>query len=100
VAITEAKKKDLADKKLDALYTSHQNQWDDMYATAEAYARKNISDGKDPHPDDIVVFLLPTLEVNETLREHREEYKCKAVRFGRWFAEYVIYLNAPGATKP
>ena len=93
MALTEAKIKDLHDKKFDDLYSQHETEWDALYEKAYDFAKDNIAGGNAPRPDDIAKALYPMLEVNEKLREHQEDNRARARRFVLWFAEYVIDKN-------
>ena len=90
MALTESKIKDLQDKLFDKLYEAKKAEWTALAKTAQAHAKKNITGGNDPRPDDIAKALFPMLEVNEDLRAHQEENKARAKRFVEWFVEYVI----------
>jgi hypothetical protein len=90
VALTEAKIKDLEDKKFDKLYEEREDEWTALAKTARDFARKNITNGKDPRPDDIAEALRPMLRVNDAVRAHQEDNKARAKRYLDWFVEYVI----------
>jgi hypothetical protein len=90
MALTEAKIKDLTDKKFDDLYEANKPEWKALAKTAYKHAKDNITGGKDPRPDDVAKALYPMLEVNEALRGHQEDNKARARRFVEWFVEYVI----------
>lgn len=90
MALTEAKIKDLSDKKFDALYESDKAKWTAMAKTAQKHARENITSGKPPRPDDVAKALYPMLEVDEVLRAHQEDNRARAKRYVEWFVEYVI----------
>jgi hypothetical protein len=90
MALTEAKIKDLEDKKFDALYTQHNAAWTEHAKTAWAYAKANITGGRDPRPDDVAKVLFPMLQVNDDLRKHQEDNAARARRYVEWFVEYVI----------
>jgi hypothetical protein len=90
VALTEAKIKDLCDKKFDKLYEAQEAEWTALAKTAQKHAKENITGGKEPRPDDIAKALFPMLEVHEELRAHQEDNRARAKRFVEWFVEYVI----------
>lgn len=90
MALTEAKIKDLTDKKFDALYDAHKAEWKALAKTAQKHAKENITGGNDPRPDDVAKALYPMLEVHEVLRAHQEDNRARARRFVEWFVEYVI----------
>jgi hypothetical protein len=90
VALTEAKIKDLEDKKFDALYKAREAEWKALAKTAREFAKKNITGGKDPRPDDIAEALRPMLRINDALRAHQEDNQARARRYLEWFVEYVI----------
>ena len=90
MALTESKIKDLAAKQFDALYTKHQAAWTVHAKTAWAYAKANITGGRDPRPDDVAKVLFPVLQANDELRKHQEDHAARARRYVEWFVEYVI----------
>jgi hypothetical protein len=98
MGLTEAKIKDLEDKKFDDLYKAHKAAWLEMVGVAHDSAKAHITGGKEPRPDDILKMLLPPLEVSENLRGHQEDNQARYKRFREYFGEYIIdqYL----ATKP
>jgi hypothetical protein len=93
VALTESKIKDLEDKKFDELYTNHKAKWDTAYKNAAEFAKKHVTHGNDPRPDDVLKVLLPTIEADQDLRDHQEENKGRAKRFVGFFGEYIIDKN-------
>jgi hypothetical protein len=90
VALTEAKIKDLTDKKFDELFDENEDVWTDLASKAFEYAKNNITGGNEPRPDDVAKVLYPMLEVDEDLRAHQEDNKARAHRYVTWFTEYVI----------
>jgi len=90
MALTESKIRDLTDKKFEELFTDNIDIWRPLALAARAYAKKHITGGAEPRPDDIEKVLYPMLEIHEKLREHQEENKARAARYVTWFAEYVI----------
>jgi hypothetical protein len=64
--------------------------WTAIVRAAHGYAKKNITGGRDPRPDDVEKVLYPMLEVHEELRKHQEDNKARAPRYVTWFAEYII----------
>ena len=90
MGLTESKIKDLHDKKFDRLYTKHEDAWRTMVRNAYAFTKKNVADGDDPRPDDILKVLLPMLEVNEELRKHQEDVHARYRRFREYFGDYII----------
>src|ERR1022692_1089646 len=90
MALTEAKIKDLQDKKFDILFARHEAVWTALAQSAFAYAKENITAGNDPRPDDVEKVLHPMLEVHKSLRDHQEDNKARSTRYVTWFAEYVI----------
>jgi hypothetical protein len=99
MALTEAKIKDLTDKKFDELYDQHEAVWDALAANAHAFAMTNITPGKEPRPDDIAGVLHPVLKAHDALRDHQEDNKAKASRFALMFTEYVVdkFISKGGA---
>jgi hypothetical protein len=95
MALTEAKIKDLTDKKFDGLYTDHEAVWRALAKNAHDFAKANITPGKEPRPDDIAGVLHPVLKAHDALRDHQEDNKAKASRFTLMFTEYVVdqYLS-------
>lgn len=90
MALTESKIKDLEDKKFDQLFKGHIAVWTELAEKAYRYAKENITEGRDPRPDDVEKVLYPMLEVNEELRKHQDDNKARATRYVTWFAEYII----------
>lgn len=90
MGLTEAKVKDLLDKKFDRLYENHRKAWLTMVGGAYEFAKANITGGNDPRPDDILKTLLPTLEVNEDLRHHQEDNRARFKRYREFFGDYII----------
>jgi hypothetical protein len=102
MGLTESKKKELHDKKFDDLYAKHKADWQKMATDACAFAKQHISKGVDPLGDDILKFLLPMLEVNDTLRKHQEDKHAKYRRYRESFGEYIVeeHLNTLPKGKP
>ena len=96
MGLTESKKKELHDKKFDDLYLKHKADWRKMAKDACAFAKAHISNGEEPLADDILKFLLPMLEVNDTLRKHQEARHAKYSRYRISFGEYIVeeHLNS------
>lgn len=90
MALTESKIKDLTDKKFDKLFEKHHAAWTKLVHSARTYAKQNITEGREPRPDDVEKVLYPMLEVHEELRKHQEDNKARAPRYVTWFAEYII----------
>lgn len=90
MGLTESKIKDLHDKKFDDLYQKYEVDWQKMATDAYTFTKVHISKGADPLPDDVLKTLLPMLEVNEKLRAHQEEKKCRYKRFREFFGEYIV----------
>jgi hypothetical protein len=93
LGLTEAKIKDLIEKKFDKLYTKSEPTWTKMAEDAYKFAKAHIAGGKEPRPDDILKALVPMLEVNQQLRDHQEDNKCRYKRFREYFGEYIIDKN-------
>jgi hypothetical protein len=90
VALTEAKIKDLTDKKFDELYVGDEAVWLALATNAHAFAKANITPGKEPRPDDIAGVLWPVLKAHDALRNHQEDNQAKASRWSLMFTEYVV----------
>jgi hypothetical protein len=90
VALTEAKKKNLEDKDFHNLYTRHREKWAALAKKSRSYAKKNITGGADPRPDDVAKILYPIVEVDADFRGHQEDNKARQSRFIGWFTEYII----------
>lgn len=90
MALTEAKIKDLTDKKFDTLFEKDQAFWSALAKKAWVYAKDNITSGREPRPDDIAKVLFPMLQVNDEVRKHQEDNRARAKRYIEWFVEYVI----------
>jgi len=101
MGLTQAKIKDLEDKKFDKLYIKHKAAWLAMVKVAFDFAKANITDGVEPRPDDILKTLLGTLEVSKDLRNHQEDNKARYKRFREFFGEYIIdrYIESLQAGK-
>lgn len=54
MGLTEAKIKDLVEKKFDALYTKSEATWSKMAEDAYKFAKAHISGGKEPRPPKIL----------------------------------------------
>ena len=96
MALTEAKLKDLLDKDFHVLFDDHVAVWTDLATAAYDHAQTRISSTPEPRPDDIALVLIPMLEVNNTLRDHQDQYRAKPKRWVEYFADYVIdriYVN-------
>ena len=104
MGLTESKIKDLKDKQFDKLYEKHKEEWKKMATDAYDFAKKHISGGHEPRPDDVLKALLPMLEVNENLRKHQEDKKARYKRFREYFGDYVVDHHAkhhhPEGKKP
>jgi hypothetical protein len=90
LGLTEAKIKDLKDKQFDKLYEKHKQEWEKMATDAHEFAKKHISGGHEPRPDDVLKALLPMLEVNENLRKHQEDNRARYKRFREFFGDYIV----------
>ena len=90
MGLTEAKIKDLEDKKFDQLFAKHKKAWLEMVEVAYTFTKKHITEGKEPRADDILKTLLPTLEVSKDLRNHQEDVRARFKRFREYFGEYII----------
>ncbi|MBN1548332.1 MAG: hypothetical protein JW902_16905 [Syntrophaceae bacterium] len=90
MGLTEAKIKDLEDKKFDKLYKKHGSMWKEMVEVATEFTKDNITGGLDPRPDDVLKSLLPTLEVNTELRNHQEDHRARYPRYREYFGDYII----------
>lgn len=90
MALTEAKKKNLEDKDFHTLYTNHRDKWAALARSARTYAKRNITAGAAPRPDDVAKILYPIVEVDADFRAHQEENSARRKRFVEWFTEYVI----------
>jgi len=90
MGLSETKKKALEDKKFDELFSDNANIWESMARKAYMYAKKNITNGNEPRPDDIAKILTPMIEVDEKFRAHQEDNRARAKRFVEMFTDYVI----------
>src|SRR5260370_41125418 len=95
MGLTEAKVKDLEDKKFDHLYAKHKAEWAEAVADAYDFAKAHITGGRIPRADDVLKALMITLEVNEHLRDHQEEHHAKYPRFREYFGDYIIDKHLP-----
>jgi hypothetical protein len=101
MGLTEAKIKDLEDKKFDQLFKKHKAAWLEMVEVAYTFTKEHITDGNEPRADDILKTLLPTLEVSKDLRDHQEDVRARFKRFREYFGEYIIdrYLTEKQSMK-
>jgi len=90
MGLTEAKIKDLQDKKFDQLFQKDTDAWLKLVDNAYQFAKKNISLGNEPRPDDILKPLLGMLEVSKDLRNHQEDHKARFKRFREYLGDYII----------
>jgi hypothetical protein len=90
MALTEAKIKNLADKKFDELYTAHQATWCALADSAWQFAQTHITGGRVPRPDDVAGVLQPVLAAHDVLRDHQDDNRAKASRYVLMFTEYVV----------
>jgi hypothetical protein len=90
MALTEAKIKDLTEKKFDELFTNHRAVWCALATSARTFALTHITGGRQPRPDDVAGVLHPVLEAHDTLRNHQEDNKARSSRFVLMFTEYVV----------
>jgi predicted outer membrane protein len=90
MGLTQAKIKDLEDKKFDKLYQKHKIAWLKMVEVAFDFAKVNITGGAEPRPDDVLKTLLGTLEVSKDLRDHQEDVRARYKRYREFFGEYII----------
>ncbi len=93
MGLTEAKVKDLEEKKFDVLYKSDEKTWNKMVTDARTFTKMHVTGGKDPRPDDVLKNLVTMLEVNQKLRDHQEDNQCRYRRFREYFGEYLIDKN-------
>ena len=72
-----------------------------MVGNAFEFAKKHVTSGREPRPDDILKALLPMLEVNEDLRKHQEDNKARFKHFREFFGDFIIdkYLHHKGDEK-
>lgn len=72
------------------MYEKQKPVWTALAKTAYDFAKKNITSGKEPRPDDVAGVLHPVLKPHDDLRKHQDDNKAKANRFSLMFTEYVI----------
>ena len=101
MGLTEAKIKDLEDKKFDQLYKKKKAAWLAMVKKAYDFTKTHITDGNEPRSDDILKMLIPSLEVSDDLRNHQEDNKARYKRFREFFGDYIIdkFLEAKARGK-
>ena len=94
MGLSEAKKKNLEDKAFDELFKNKKQnpKWNNLAKKAHAYAKENMTEGRDPRPDDVAKVLYPMIEVDKAFREHQEEQRARRKRYIEWFTDYVIDL--------
>lgn len=90
MSLTEAKLKDLEDKKFDRLFHKNKAEWTEITTNAFVTARDNICGGREPRQDDVLKMLMPMLEPNETLRKHQEQHRARFKHYREAFGEYMI----------
>ena len=90
MGLTEAKIKDLEEKKFDKLYTKHEKAWLEMVGDAYEFAKEHVTGGRPPRPDDVLKLLLPELEVSKDLRNHQEDNRARFKHFRDYFGDYII----------
>ncbi|HEV2500574.1 MAG TPA: hypothetical protein VGY31_13435 [Terriglobia bacterium] len=101
MGLTESKIKDLKDKKFDKLYDKYEGHWNTMVGNAFDFTKQHLTGGRDPRPDDILKVLLPTLEIDESLRNHQEDNKARFKHFREFFGDYIIdkFVQDKGAKR-
>jgi hypothetical protein len=92
MGLSEAKKKELEAKNFHKLFKDkhHHAKWDAIAKKAYAYAKENITDGKEPRPDDISDALLPILNKDDDLRDHQRDNRASSKKWKLAFAEYIV----------
>lgn len=90
MGLTEAKKKNLEDKAFDNLFTAQRQKWERLARSAQGYARRNMTEGNQPRPDDVAQVLLPLVAVDKSFRDHQYENKARQRRYLDWFTDYII----------
>ena len=101
LGLTEAKKKNLEDKGFDRLFTKRKANWTKLVREAHKYAKENMTEGRDPRPDDVAKVLYPMIEVDKAFRDHQHDNKARQPRYIGWFTDYVIdqVLARPGGNR-
>ncbi len=92
MALNETKKKNLEDKEFDDLFNDPEQKpkWSELAANAYEYAKKNITQGKDPRLDDVSGVLYPIVAADENFRAHQDKVHARAKRWVEWFTEYIV----------
>jgi hypothetical protein len=92
MALNETKKKNLEDKEFDELYSNKKQnpKWAQLANNAYEYAKKNITQGKEPRLDDVSGVLYPIVAADEVFRAHQDKVQARAKRWTEWFTEYIV----------
>jgi hypothetical protein len=92
MALNETKKKNLEDKEFDKLFSDKKQnrKWTELARNAYDYAKKNITQGKEPRLDDVSGVLYPIIAADEGFRAHQDKMQARAKRWTEWFTEYIV----------
>jgi hypothetical protein len=92
MGMSESKKEMLEAKNFHKLYLDkkHHDKWVGAANSAYAYAKKNITHGEEPRPDDVAEALLPILNADSDLLKHQSENHATAKRYREAFADYIV----------
>ncbi len=91
MALTAAKKKDLADKGFLELFEQHRKLWETKAREAYTYAARLIAPtGEDVRPDDVLPLLVPALVLAEEFRSFLDDNRLTQKYWRDYFGEYVL----------
>lgn len=92
MGLSESKKGELEAKDFHLLFSDpdKNKKWKTLALAAQKYARANITNDKEPRPDDIAEALLPILNADADLRKHQSENHATATKYREYFADYIV----------
>jgi hypothetical protein len=92
MCLNEAKRKSLEDKDFHKLFREKkQNEkWQHLVSNARAFAKLNITQGKEPRLDDISGVLYSIIKADQDFRNHQDTHSAREDQWVEWFADYVV----------
>jgi hypothetical protein len=91
VGLSESKRKNLEDKAFNKLFKKHKPKWTRLARESHKYTKQNMTEGREPLPDDVAKLLYPMIEVDKDFRKHQYGNKARQTRYISWFTDYVVY---------
>ena len=81
---------------------NHHQRWVTAAESAYDYAKKSITHGEEPLPDDIADALLPILNADPDLLKHQRENRATAKKYREAFADLIVdqVLIEPTRSEP